>query len=116
PVTNLPEGQMVDDRLEEMLTSGNPWAVLVLRVNGLDKFRELYGFVASDDVMRAMSLMMNNSLREAGGEGDFVGHLNLADFAILTAPERVEAIRQRIETRLEQSMEYFYPLKDRNRM
>ena len=33
---------------------------------------------------------------------------------IITDPEHLNAIRERIEVRIKQSMEYFYPLKDRD--
>jgi PleD family two-component response regulator len=115
PVTNLPEGPVVDEKLRGVILSDVKWSVLLMTIMGLDTFRELYGFVASDDVLRAVSLMMNNAVREIGGENDFIGHLALRDFIIITDKEHLAPIRQRIETRLKQSMEYFYPLKDREK-
>jgi DNA-binding response OmpR family regulator len=115
PVTNIPEGALVDERLTEVLGAGQPWAALVVRVGGLEGFREMYGFVNADDVLRAVALMMNNAIREAGGEGDFVGHLSTSDFVIFTDVERLAAIRDRIETRIRLSMQYFYPLRDQDK-
>ena len=112
PVTNFAEGQVVDERLNKLLYEED-WALLAVSINGVDGFREQYGFVASDDVLRAISLMINNALRETGGEQDFVGHLDQYDFVIVTAPDRLASLRERIEVRIQQSMEYFYPLKDR---
>lgn len=114
PVTNFAEGQLVNERLNKLLYEEN-WALLAVSINGVDGFREQYGFVASDDVMRAISLMINNALRETGGEQDFVGHLDQYDFVIITAPGRLASLRERIEVRIQQSMEYFYPLKDREK-
>lgn len=116
PVTNIPEGDLTDERLEALLSHSDAWAVLMMKINGLEKFRELYGFVASDDVLRAVSLMMNNAVREAGDESDYIGHLSSDSFIIITLEDRIDGIRERIEVRLEQSMEYFYPLKDRDRV
>ena len=115
PVTNLPEGAVVDEKLGAILFGGQPWALLLMTIMGLDNFRELYGFVASDDVLRAVSLMMNNAVREVGREDDFIGHLAPHDFIIITNEEHLKPIRERIEMRLKQSMEYFYPLKDRDK-
>ena len=114
PVTNFAEGQLVDERLNKLLYEED-WALLAVSIAGVDGFREQYGFVASDDVLRAISLMINNALRETGGEQDFVGHLSQYDFVIITAPQRLAALRERIEVRIQQSMEYFYPLKDREK-
>jgi DNA-binding response OmpR family regulator len=115
PVTNLPESETVDEKLSRTLLSEDQWAALVMTIMGLKNFRELYGFVASDDVLRAVSLMMNNAVREVGGEEDFIGHLAPNDFVIITGVEQLAALRERIQMRLNQSMEYFYPLKDREK-
>jgi DNA-binding response OmpR family regulator len=112
PVTGLPEGKLVDEQLQK-LVGASSWAALVMLVKGLQSFREQYGFVAADDVLRAVSLMLNNVVREAGGQGDFVGHLLAEDFIIITSDARGRDINGRIQSRLMQSMDYFYPLKDR---
>jgi DNA-binding response OmpR family regulator len=114
PVTNLPEGQLVDEHLNELLLQDKPWAVLTIGIQGLEAFGDQYGFIASDDVMRAVTLMINNAIREVGKDGDFIGHLSSNEFVIISDPEHVAAIRERIEVRVKQSMEYFYPLKDRD--
>jgi len=46
PVTNLPEGVLVDERLGECLDS-TEWGILLIGLENLDGFREAYGFVAS---------------------------------------------------------------------
>ncbi len=114
PVTNVAEGKLVDERLNELLISGKPWAILTMGIKGLDTFGDQYGFIASDDVLRAVTLMINNAIREVGNESDFIGHLGANEFVIITDQEHLPAIRERIETRIKQSMEYFYPLKDRD--
>jgi len=113
-VTDLPEGDLVDDKLNQHINHPR-WAVLQLSLTSLSTFRERYGFVAADDVLRAVTLMVRNAVREFGEEGDFVGHLGTETFLILTNPDAVEEIRERIERRIEQSREYFYPLRDRER-
>ncbi len=112
PVTGLPDGKLVDERLRECLQSGN-WAMLLVSLENLDSFRESYGFVASDDVLRAVSLMVHNAMREIGTSGDFLGHVGPTDFVLITTPERVTTLQERVRSRLEQSLDYFYPIKDR---
>jgi GGDEF domain-containing protein len=115
PVTDLPEGPIIDDKLNELTVSDNHWAALLVSMSGLGDFRELYGFVAADDVLRAVTLMVRNAVREHGSNEDFIGHLGPEDFLIITAADKVALIRERIESRVRQSREYFYPLKDRER-
>jgi len=114
PVTNLPEGALVDERLLDCLEYRD-WAILLISLVNLDKFRDLYGFVAADDVLRAVNLMINNAVREVGGANDFVGHLDINQFILVTNPVSLATLSERLKNRLEQSLEYFYPLKDRAR-
>lgn len=114
PVTNLPEGILVEERLEECLKN-NDWAIIVVTLTNLEKFREAYGFVAADDVLRAVNLMIHNAVREVGGTSDFVGHLTSDEFIIVTAPGTLSNLSERILSRLEQALDFFYPLKDRER-
>ena len=114
PVTNLPEGTLVDERLKECLTSDG-WALVRISLTNLDAFRESYGFVASDDVLRAVHLMINNAVRDIGKANDFIGQLGPADFVLVTTPDVVHPLSERVIGRLEQSVDYFYPIKDRGR-
>jgi DNA-binding response OmpR family regulator len=115
PISGLPEGALVDDRLNEMLQSEN-WAVLMVSIENMEPFREAYGFVASDDVLRAVSVMILNTLREMGNPDDFLGHLSTTDFVLIVPPANLMALQERLRTRLEQSLDYFYPIKDRERV
>ncbi len=112
PVTELPENDLALERLNGLLLSDTPWAALLLSLAGIVKFREAYGFVAADDVLRAVTLMIRGAVREHGSEDDFIGHLNTEDFLIVTTPEKVNAIRERVENRVRLSREYFYRDRD----
>ncbi len=115
PVTGMPEGALVDERLEECLHKDG-WALMIVSLKNLDAFRDAYGFVASDDVLRAVSLMIHNAMREVGSPGDFLGHLSATDFVLVVSPVNVPALQERVRSRLEQALDYFYPLRDRERM
>jgi hypothetical protein len=52
-------------------------------------------------------------LRDEGSVDDFLGHLTTTQFCLVISPESAEDIKERIATRLDQSLDYFYPLKDR---
>ena len=112
PVTGLPEGPLVDERLLECLDAGN-WAILLVIIEHLADFREAYGFVASDDVQRAVSLMIHNAIRGLGSSNDFVGQLSPSEYLIVSGNLNLDPLAERIRSRLEGSMDYFYPVKDR---
>jgi DNA-binding response OmpR family regulator len=115
PVTGLPEGALVDEKLSETLGKDG-YAVLFVAIDNMSVFRESYGFVASDDVLRAISLMVVNTMREVSRPEDFLGHMSGTDFLLVLPPYNLAALSEKLRARLDQSMEYFYPIKDRDEM
>lgn len=114
PVTGLPEGALVDERLQECLAGSSDWALLLIAIDNFGEFRDAYGFVASDDVQRAIGLMVHNAMRDVGGSSDFIGQFGPTDYILVTQPANLSALTDRIRSRLDQSLDYFYPLKDRS--
>ena len=112
PVSGLPEGPLVEERLSDVIHKSG-WGLLHICIRHLDTFRESYGFVASDDVLRAVSLMIQNTLKEDGTAEDFLGHISPTDFVVVVPPTNLPSFQERIRSRLEQSLDYFYPMKDR---
>lgn len=113
PVTGLPEGTLVDEKLGELIGKSG-WAALLVSLRNLDVFRDAYGFVASDDVLRAVSLMMINAMQDGNNPPGFIGHLSPTDFVLIVRQEHLAGVSERVRSRLEQSLDYFYPLKDRD--
>ncbi|WKZ34157.1 MAG: response regulator [Anaerolineales bacterium] len=114
PVTGLPEGALVDEKLSEVLGDDGA-ALLFISLENMGAFREAYGFVASDDVLRATSLMIVTTMREVSRPEDFLGHVSATDFLLVLPPSNLAALAEKLRARLDQSMEYFYPIKDRDR-
>ena len=112
PVTGLPEGALVDEKLTELFDKDGI-EILFVAIENMDLFREAYGFVASDDVLRAISLMIVNTMREVSRPEDFLGHLSGTDFILVIPSSNLAALAEKLRSRLEQSMEYFYLIKDR---
>jgi PleD family two-component response regulator len=112
PVTGLPGEKLTFDRLSLMLERDN-WMAVGINIIGLDKFNEIYGFVARDDVLRAIALTLTSAVDELGSIDDFVGHPGENQFIIITVPSKGMQLKHQIEERLNQAMTYFYPIHDR---
>lgn len=112
PVTKMPEGVLVEERLRECLNTEG-WSLLLISLRNLGAFRDAYGFVAADDVLRAISLMIRNAVREISSPNDFVSHFDQKSFLVVSTPHHTDDLIGRIRERLDQSFEYFYPLNDR---
>ncbi|MEJ2556246.1 MAG: response regulator [Anaerolineae bacterium] len=113
PVTGLPGEKLTSDRLSLLLERDN-WAALAVSIVSLDLFNEIYGFVARDDVLRAVALILTSAVDELGSIDDFVGHPRESQFLIITIPTKVDELIRHIKERLGQAMVYFYPIHDRD--
>ncbi len=114
PVTGLPEGLLVDEHLNKCLKEQD-WAILITSLENLDPFRELYGFVASDDVLRAVSLMLENMTRDRVSGINFLGHLGPTEFILITTLQPAWPLFHRLGKRFVNALDYFYPIKDREK-
>ncbi len=102
-VTDLPDAQAVDEKLSELLQSDQPWAILVFAILDFDGFREHVGFMAADDVLRALALIVRNAINEMHAEDTFVGHLSDAAIIITTDQAAAQPLYNTISRRLEVS-------------
>jgi DNA-binding response OmpR family regulator len=115
PITGLPNEDLVEERLSLLLTHAN-WALLTVSVGGLNAFADRYGFVARDDALRALALVMSNSVSEGQADPDtsFVGQLGDTSFVVIVDANRGNDLRERIAARIRQSANYFYPANERS--
>lgn len=113
PITGLPEGDWVDEQLQNF-AAGEGRNLAVVSLFNLDRFREAYGFLASDDLLRAVALMLKEAVSDLGQIDDFLGHLTLTEFVIISRSARISEAIDVLRRRLEQSFEYFYRHQDRN--
>ena len=105
PVTQLPEGSQVDEMLARAFAG--EWedgALLAVTLHGLETFRELYGFIASDDVLRVAALTIARSVLEIAGPEAFCGHLNRQAFVILAPVTGILPLAERIHKRLDTTL------------
>ncbi|MCB8927965.1 MAG: response regulator [Ardenticatenaceae bacterium] len=115
PVTGLPEGELVREQLSQMLNQAD-WGVVLAGIRGLNKFRDKFGFVAADDVSRAVTLMIANAVQESGEGDNFVGHTDSGDFVIISSADNCQKLAERCMVRLHPSIQYFYPALERQRL
>lgn len=104
PVTELPDAPALDERLRALINDDSHWALLMVAVTGLEKLREIAGFVAADEVLRAMALI----LRQSAKEDEFIGHLTPESLVLISTPERIAGVRGKVEMRLNMSIDHFY--------
>jgi DNA-binding response OmpR family regulator len=99
PTTGLPAGDLLGEQLKPLL-GRERWAVLYIGINDLTLFSKAYGFTTVDNALRAVALVLDTVVKELGTISDFAGHLGEGNFIVITAPAKVQKIKEEIVTRL----------------
>ncbi|MGE5072627.1 MAG: response regulator, partial [Anaerolineae bacterium] len=65
PRSGLPAGRLIEEQLRRIIREKG-WALLDMRVNHLEPFKDVYGFVAGDDVLRFTAMLITEVVDELG--------------------------------------------------
>jgi len=114
PVTGLPSSKLIEEQLRQLIRRAG-WAVLYVGVNHLDEFNDVYGFVAGDDVLRFVAMLISETVDEVGAGSEFIGHVGGDDFMIISTPEAAQVIQAELAERFAAEVGSFYNFKDRER-
>jgi PleD family two-component response regulator len=112
PRSGLPAGRLIEDQLRRIIRQKG-WALLDARVNNFEAFKDVYGFVAGDDVLRFTSMLIGEVVDELGTTSDFIGHAGGDNFIVITTEEKSETIKTRLKERFDNEVQTHYNFMDR---
>jgi PleD family two-component response regulator len=112
PRSGLPSSRLIEDQLRRIIRVKG-WALLDARVNNFEPFKDVYGFVAGDDVLRFTAMLLGEVVDELGTSSDFIGHAGGDNFIIITTDEKAAAIKARIKERFDAEVLTHYNFMDR---
>lgn len=113
PRTGLPSGRLIEEQLREIIRTDG-WALMDLRINHFQPFKEEYGFVAADDVLRFAAMLFNEIVDQHGSPDDFIGHAGGENYIIITEQDRVDPIGEQVKTRFAEEILTYYNFMDRD--
>jgi PleD family two-component response regulator len=112
PRSGLPAGRLIEEQLRKIIRETG-WAFLDLRINHFEPFKDVYGFVTGDDVLRFTGMVIGEVLDQLGSSSDFVGHAGGDNFIIITKDGAATQIRNRLKERFNQEVQTHYNFMDR---
>lgn len=112
PRSGRPAGRLIEDHLRRIIREKG-WALLDARVNNFEPFKDVYGFVTGDDVLRFTSMLIGEVVDELGSASDFIGHAGGDNFVIITSDEKSTAIKARLKERFDTEVQSHYNFMDR---
>jgi diguanylate cyclase (GGDEF)-like protein len=98
PLTRLPGNTSIQRAIEDAM--GWPLSVCYVDINHFKPYNDVYGFSHGDEVIRMISRIMSNAVRETGG--GFSGHIGGDDFVFIVPIERTEQVCQTIINHFDQ--------------
>jgi len=111
PTTGLPSGKQIEEQLRNLMRQDD-WALLYIGINHIYPFRDKEGFLAADEVLRALAHMLGDTVDEFGTPNDFIGHRGGDDFIVITTKEHGTAIRDDIVARFNAGVGTHYRFMD----
>lgn len=112
PRSGLPAGRLIEEQLRRIIREDN-WALMDVRANYFEQFKDVYGFVAGDDLLRFVAMLMSEVVDEMGTPNDFIGHAGGDNFIIITTEETAPLIKERLKARFKEEVQTHYNFMDR---
>lgn len=112
PTTGLPSARLIEDQLRRLLRRDN-WGVIYIGIDRLEPFRDVYGFVAADEVLRYTAMVLSETADAIGTPEDFIGHIGGDDFLVITRKELIRPMVQNMTRRFSEGIVTHYDFKTR---
>jgi PleD family two-component response regulator len=114
PRTGLPSGRLIEDHLRRIIRTQG-WALLDCRLLHFERFKDVYGFIAGDEVLRFTSIVLGEVVDSAGTLNDFIGHPGGDNFVVITTAAAGPKIRDTLKHRFNTEIQTHYNFMDRER-
>ena len=114
PRTGLPSGRLIEEHLRRIIRTQG-WALLDCRLLHFERFKDVYGFIAGDEVLRFTSIVLGEVVDAAGTLKDFIGHPGGDNFIVITTAAAGPKIRDQLKARFNAEILSHYNFMDRER-
>ncbi len=112
PQSGLPAGRLIEDQLRKIIRLQD-WSFLDIKINYFEAFKDVYGFIAANDVLRFTAMLLGEVVDKFGTPGDFIGHAGGENFVVITVPEAAPQIARMAKSRFENEVQTHYNFMDR---
>ncbi len=112
PLSGLPAGRLIEDQLRRVIRQPD-WAFLDVRINHFEAFKDVYGFIAANDVLRFTGMLLGEAVDKAGSAADFIGHAGGDNFVIITTADAAGRVLARIKEKFAAEIQTHYNFMDR---
>ena len=112
PSTGLASGRLIEQQIRELMRRED-WGIIYIGIKGLDNFNEAYGFVAGEEVLRFVGMLLGDVIDEMGTPDDFIGHIGGDDFLVITRKDLINVLQTEIVKRFDANVGTHYDFMTR---
>lgn len=111
PLTGLPGNIVIDEKVETLIGSREPFAIIYFDLDNFKAYNDAYGFTNGDQMIKVVA----DTLTQFCCEGDFCGHIGGDDFVVITSGDRTESFCRDAFSQFSIKSRELYSEDDRNR-
>lgn len=97
--------------IKRVLNNNDEWAMMLIDIDNLEFYREIYGELATDKLLQTYSAIIKSSV----DSNDYTGQLNDEDFIIITNCEKAEKLANYLVYAFDTVVSKFYSEADAKR-
>ena len=112
--TGLPSGRLIEDQLRKLMRRDD-WGIIYARIRGFSGFKDEYGFVAGEEVLRFTALVLGRAVDSVGTPNDFIGHIGGDDFLVIAERELITPIVEDVKQRFDAEVGTHYDWQARQK-
>lgn len=113
PLTRLPGGIAIENACKKRIEVKEPFAFCMMDLDNFKPFNDRYGYSRGNSVIKETAKIIQKCTQELGTQNDFVGHIGGDDFALLSTPEKFEAICNKVIKEFDNKILDFYNEDDK---
>ena len=113
PLTRLPGNVSILNALQSRIEKKIRFAVAYIDLDKFKVYNDKYGFRHGDEVIRDTARLLIRATQELGNTEDFIGHIGGDDFVVVTTPDKIDAICDKVIAEFEKIAPNFYNEGDR---
>ncbi len=114
-LTGLPANALTEERMAFHLMRQQPFGIAFVDIDGFRAFNLRYGFARGDLLLRHVTGLILETMRFAGCDDAFLGHMGADDFVLICDVDTVEAVARELVNDFDSSIMDYYEDEDRER-
>ncbi len=97
--------------IKRFLNTDSLWSILLIDIDNIEFYREIYGELAADKLMQTYSAIVKSTLES----NDFMGQIGEDDFIVITSVDKAEKIANYLVFAFDTVVSKFYSRSDADR-